>query len=161
MFRQGMLIVLVLAAAMLAAGCGNKTQTVDSSSGAPRVVDPYPELLAQARPPIPDLPVPLGFDLNEGKSRSFAAAGARYVDHVYSGGSDKFSVARFYKRQMPNNRWTLVTEMFIQGETMLDFEKDTERCRVIVTGGGLFHSSKVKIQLWTSGRIQPVTVAGK
>lgn len=154
-------MLLVLAAAMLAAGCGNKTQTVDASGGAPRVVEPFPELWAQARPPIPDLPMPVGFDLDEGKSRSFAAAGARYVDHVYHGGADKFAVARFYKRQMPNNRWTLVTDMFVQGEIMLDFEKDTERCRVVVIKGGLFHASKIKIQLWTSGRIQPVTEAGK
>jgi hypothetical protein len=40
---------------------------------------------------------------------------------------------------------------------MLDFEKDTERCRVTVTEGGLFSSTQVNVALWTSGRIVPPT----
>lgn len=151
MKRHGLLTIA--AAMLLAAGC-NRTQTVDASSGAPQMVEPMAELIAQPRPPIPDMPVPIGFDLDEGKSRSFAAAGARYIDHLYKGRSDRFAVARFYKRQMPVNRWTLVTDMFVQGDIMLDFEKETERCRVIVTSGSLFHSTYVKVQLWTSGRIE-------
>jgi len=144
----------ILAAALLVVGCNN-TQTVDRSSGAPRRVEASTLLIAQSRPPIPDLPIPVGFSLNEGKSRSFAAAGARYVDHVYDGSDNKFAVARFYKRQMPINRWTLVTDMFVQGDIMLDFEKELERCRIIIADGGMFNPTVIKVQLWTSGRIQP------
>jgi hypothetical protein len=145
-------IVAVLAALALACGC-TKTETIDASSGAPRQMRSPNDLVAQARPPIPDVPLPIGFDLDEGKSRNFAAAGLRWVDHFYKGGSDKFAVARFYKRQMPVNRWTLVTDMFTQGQIMLDFEKGAERCRVIVSDGSLFHPTRVKAQLWTSGRV--------
>ena len=145
---------LALAAAAWLCGCNN-TNTVDASSGAPREVQPAYELVAQSRPTIADLPLPVGFDLDEGRSRSFSAAGARYVDHVYYGKDDKFALARFYKRQMPVNRWTLVTDMFVQGDIMLDFEKDTERCRVIITETNkVFHPMSVKVQLWTSGRIE-------
>jgi hypothetical protein len=111
-------------------------------------------MVALSNPPIPDLPIPLGFDLDESHSRSFSAAGARYIDHVYKGREDRFAVARFYKRQMPVNRWTLVTDMYIQGDIMLDFEKESERCRVIVTKGSLWHPTYIKVQLWTSGRIE-------
>ena len=146
-----------LAAAMwlaALAGCSQDTQAT-GPSGSGRPVAPLPELVGMSRPPIADMPVPLGFSLREGKSRNFSAAGARYVDHVYTGSADKFAVARFYKRQMPINRWALVTDMFVQGDITLDFEKDTERCRVTVTEGGLFNSTVVKVALWTSGRIIP------
>jgi len=146
--------LLAVTVSVFAGGCG-KTQIVDRTSGAPRQVEPPAELLAQARPPIPDVPIPVGFKLDEGKSRNFEAAGARYVDHLYKGREDKFAVARFYKRQMPPRRWTWVTDMFVQGDIMLDFEKDTERCRVVVRKGSLFHSTYIQVQLWTSGRIEP------
>jgi len=147
---------LWLAAAMLVAGCG-RGQTVDASSGAPRQAPPATELIARARPPIPDLPVPIGFKIDEGKSRDYVLAGARFVDHFYKGNDDKLAVKRFYERQMPINRWMLVTAMFVRGEVMLDFEKETERCRVFITNGSLFHKTYVKIQLWTSGPIQTPT----
>lgn len=156
------ILLFAISAMMAVAGCNNRSQTIDSSSGAARQVHPLYELVAQSQPPISDMPVPLTFKLDEGKSRNFAAAGARYVDHVYKGGADKFAVARFYKRQMPVARWTLVTDMFVQGDIMLDFEKQTERCRIIITDGTLFSASYIKAQLWTSGRIeQPTGKTGK
>ncbi|MDY6913764.1 MAG: hypothetical protein SVT52_04835 [Planctomycetota bacterium] len=153
MARRLIILVLVLAVTALTAGCA-KTRTVDASSGAPQQVDPAMDLVAKSRPPIFDLPLPIGFRLDEKKSRNFSAAGARYVDHVYKGGSDKFTVGRFYKRHMPIHRWVLVTDMFVQGDIMLDFEKEIERCRVIVTKGSMFNPVRIKVQLWTSGRIE-------
>jgi len=143
-----------LAAAVLlcAAGCRQQPSSVAAYGGQEPVMGGA-ELAGQNRPPVPDVPVPMNFSLDEGRSRNFTGPGARYVDHVYKGSSDKFAVARFYKRQMPINRWTLVTDMFVQGNIMLDFEKNTERCRVTVTDGSLFHPTVIRIALWTSGRI--------
>jgi hypothetical protein len=45
--------------------------------------------------------------------------------------------------------------MFVQGENIMDFEKDTERCRIVVTDGNWLHPTTIKVQLWTSGRIEP------
>jgi hypothetical protein len=161
MIRQQLIIGLLFAAASFwAAGCNSSSSsTIDASSGAPRQMAPVVELVAQFRPPIPDLPLPVGFDLDQSRSRNFAAAGMRWVDHRYEGGNDKFAVARFYRRQMPINRWTLVTEMFTQGDLTLDFEKQTERCHIVVSDGNLIHPTIIKVQLWTSGRVQtPVGV---
>ncbi|MHC4717251.1 MAG: hypothetical protein ACYS5V_09795 [Planctomycetota bacterium] len=144
---------LTLALAACLGGCTEQTSTFESADGRNRRLDLPPELFAQARPPIPDLPLPVGFSLDERRSRNFAAAGARYVDHFYKGRADKFAVGRFYKRNMPVCRWVLVTDMFVQGDIMLDFEKQTERCRVIVAKGDLFNTVHVKTQLWTTGRI--------
>jgi len=153
MVRQGMSWLAAALVAAALAGCNN--QQASGPSGDPGTVGPMPELVPLNRPPIADIPVPLGFHLEEGKSRNFSAAGARYVDHVFSGSADKFAVGRFYKRQMPISRWTMVTDMFVQGDIMLDFEKESERCRILVTGGGTFRSTKVKVALWTSGRVVP------
>lgn len=146
----------VVAAWMAPAGCNNSSGRSGVSSGS--TAGPIPELVAMSLPPISDLPVPIGFNLDEDKSRNFSAAGARYVDHVFKGSADKFAVGRFYKRQMPIQRWALVTDMFVQGDIMLDFEKDTERCRITVTGGS-FGSTRIQVAVWTSGRIQQPTAA--
>ena len=143
-----MLIALAVAAA---AGCNRQTENEPSSSsnGPPAPA----ELAATTRPPIPDLPVPAGFDLDQKYSRNLAAAGIRWVDHLYKGSPDKFAVARFYRRQMPINRWTLVTEMFSTGSLKLDFEKQNERCHITVSDGSLFHPTYIRVELWTAGRV--------
>lgn len=147
----------LLAATLSAlAGCSESGSSSSAGLGGSTTMGPVPEVVAMGRPPIADMPVPIGFSLNEGKSRNFSAAGARYVDHVYKGSADKFAVGRFYKSQMPINRWALVTDMFVQGDIMLDFEKDTERCRVTITDGN-WGSTVVKVAMWTSGRIRPPT----
>jgi hypothetical protein len=154
MRRHGLSWLVAAALVAALAGCNSSGERVNVSPGDAGSAGPVPELVAMSRPPIADLPVPIGFNLDEGKSRNFTAAGARYVDHVYHGSADKFAVGRFYKRQMPVNRWTLVTDMFVQGAIMLDFEKDTERCRITVTESGLFRPTTMKVAMWTSGRIQ-------
>ena len=145
---------LVLAAwlVLLSAGCG-ESEKLETTSGGYREVAPPIELIAQARPPIHDMPIPIGFKLDEGRSRNFTAAGARYVDHLYKGSANKWVVARFYKRQMPTERWTFVTDIFAQGNISLDFERETERCQVTIGKGSLFNPTYIKVQLWTTGRI--------
>jgi len=152
MKRRRMIWLLSASLAATALGC-NGTQKANRPPESNRVA-PIPELRAQARPPIPDLPVPVGFRLDEGKSRTFEAGGARYIDHVYRGGSDKFTVARFFKKQMQISRWTLMTSMFVQGDIRLDFEKGAERCSITITDGDLFHKTHVNVQLWVSRPIQ-------
>ena len=105
--------------------------------------------------------MPVGFSLDEGRSRHFAAGGARYVDHLYKGNADKFAVARFYKRHMPISRWVLMTDMFAQSGIMLVFEKETQRCQVSASDGNLWHRCYIKVQLWTTGRIEAPGGAGK
>ena len=110
-------------------------------------------LFARARPPIPDLPVPYGFDLNESRSRHWTVGQLRLVDHVYSGSADKFAVAEFYRTQMPINRWERVREHFAQGKIMLDFDKGDERCHVVIQEKGWGDGIEIQIMLSSSGKI--------
>jgi hypothetical protein len=149
--------VAILAAAVLAiaaAGC-NQGDGGTSISGEPRKQSAGPkELIPRARPPIADLPVPSGFDLDQRRSVDYALSGARIVVHIYTGWPDKFSVKRFYERQMPISRWVLTTSMFERGEIILDFEKETERCRITTTEEGLFRKTHIRASMWTSGPVQ-------
>jgi hypothetical protein len=150
--------MLWLALSAVLAGCGGSSGSAGVVTDGPNAVGPIPELVAMRRPPIDDLPVPIGFYLDEDKSRNTTVAGARFIDHLYKGRADKFAVGRFYKQQMPISRWTLVTERFSQGEILQDYEKDNGRCRISITEGGLFGYTKAKIGVWTSGgRIVPPT----
>jgi hypothetical protein len=151
---------LTAASVLCLAGCNGGPQQVDATGGAYKEVASSTELIAQARPPIPDLPVPIGFHLDENRSRNLSAAGFRWVDHVYKGGADKFSVARFYRRQMPINRWVLMTDQFMQGDIILEFDKGTQRCRVIASDGSWLHRCRVKVQLFPKGRVQGPNTTG-
>lgn len=149
--------LLVAASLPIVCGCGDKSQSVESASAGGENSPLMLELVPDARPPIPDLPVPIGFKMDEGESLDYALHGARFVNHKYKGGSEKLAVKRFYERYMPVNRWTLTTAMFVSGDIMMDFEKETERCRVTITGGTLFSKSYIYVRLWTSGPIQSAT----
>ena len=124
------LALITFAAVVLFTGCIGQPRTVNSSNNTNQQPARNPELIAQQSPPIPDLPVPYGFRLDEGVSSDFALASARLVVHTYRGKAEKLSVKKFYERYMPMNRWTLTTAMFIEGDVMLDFEKENERCKI-------------------------------
>lgn len=150
------LVVGALAAWTLLAGCNNSA-TIDTGGGAPREVASSSELVAQARPPIPDLPVPIGFSLDAKNSRSFAGAGTRWVVHRYAGGESKWAVGRFYKRQMEVHGWQLDSDRMIQGTIYLDFSKAGQRCVVKVTDGSWFTRTVIWIEVYSLGQVdQPV-----
>ena len=151
MYGRRVVGMLLAAMAVAVLGCNNEKKA--ESSGESSSVSPPVELVAMARPPIPDIPVPIGFDLDQGRSRNLAAAGIRWVDHLYKGRADKFAVARFYRKEMPQSRWTLVTEMFTRGNLTLDFERQSDRCHVTLSDGNLIHPTYIHVELWTAGRV--------
>ena len=155
--KRKWIYIAIGAATLLILGCDRGSRTIDTSGGAPREVGSYPDLIAISKPYVPDVPVPLDFKQVEKQSIDFGAGSARYVHHVYKGKADKWDVRRFYEKQMPINRWSLVTYMNSGGEISLDYEKGNERCRVIVTDGDWLYRSRVIVRLWTSG---PIVIKG-
>jgi hypothetical protein len=147
----------VAIAAMLAAGiggcsgCDNRTQTVDNTGGTPRMVETTPELIAQASPPIADVPLPVKFKLDEGKSWSRVAGGVRWIDHTYYGPADKFVTWRFFKKHMPGHQWTLMRDEYSEKTVRMDFEKANERCQVTIGNGTLFNPSRVRVYVYSAG----------
>jgi hypothetical protein len=119
------------------------------------------EVYARRRPPIADLPVPIGFELDEQRSRHSKSGPFRMVDHVYTGKGDRFAVSRFYKRYMQMSRWTLVQDVFAQGVITLSFDKGSERCSVSIESNGWGDRLRVNVFLSSTGRIvSPETAPG-
>lgn len=153
MLRHCVTATVTAAVGLGLTGCG----WFDDSSGGAVVTDgqtataPAPGAGTpppQMRPPISDVPVPQDFDLVESKSRNYAVAGARFVDHVYKGRGDKFELKRFYERYMPMNRWVLSTFIFAQGRMVLDFDKTGERCRVTITDSEFWGTAEISVLIW-------------
>jgi len=149
------LVIASLVAVLAASGCAQQVGYMATSDDAKAGI--APELTPAARTPVPDFPVPVGFSLDENQSRSFAAGGARSIFHVYRGWANKFDVASFYRKQMAANRWVLVTDRFLQREVKMDFEKETERCLVVIADGKSRSSVEIQVELFTSGRIKSLT----
>jgi hypothetical protein len=146
-------MLTVAAAGLVLAGCNGRS-TIDTGQGDNREVAAPSALMARANPPIPDLPVPIGFDLDAKKSRSVAAGGLRMVDHRYTGRVNKWVVGRFYKRQMPLAQWALHSDRMIQGTIFLDFSKGNESCFVVIGDAPLW-STSVMVQIYPTTKIQP------
>ena len=125
-------------------------------------VHPGYELAAMSKPPVADIPVPLGFKLDEGSSRSCDSGVARFVDHLYLGSASKYAVSRFYKKAMVSQKWRFVSETSSLGDQDLRFDRPGETCKVTITSGSWLHPTKLKVQLWTSElKKRPVNGTGK
>ena len=130
---------------LLVAGC-----TLSGCAWFSGASNPGMALAAVAKPPVADLPVPSGFKLDEGSSRSNDSGVARFVDHLYWGSASKFAVSRFYKKAMVARKWRFVSETFSLGDQNLRFERPGEKCSVFISSGSWLHPTKLKLQLWTS-----------
>jgi hypothetical protein len=145
---------LIACAAVTATGCNPQTTGNETEDGTGRNRDPQ-VLVAKNRPPIPDLPVPLGFEIDERRSHHLTTGPFRQVNHVYTGDADRFAVTRFYRTQMPINGWSPVRESFAQGAVSMDFDKGDERCNImIMEGQGWGNPVEIRVWLSFSGKIQ-------
>jgi len=157
------LLMVTTCAAVCFAGCqqGVGGGRIDTGGGAREQLVPT-ELVGQARTPISDIPVPLRFDLDQQRSRSWATGGIRVVDHRYVGPDDKWAVGRFYRRQMPTHQWVPVSAQQILGRISLRYVKGNQRCVVEIDDGGSWASSGagVNVQIFpeirdTTGELTP------
>jgi hypothetical protein len=92
-------------------------------------------LIADARSPISDVPVPAGFSMADNStSRVVPANSLRVVDHYYKGSDDILSVVEFYRTQLPKHDWVVSEQSQTPGkEVTLHVTKRTEQCYVTVT----------------------------
>ena len=122
----------------LGAGCAATVSTdpLDSQvAGAP--ADQAP-LAGHKITAIADLPVPAKMKINKSASYSYEGAGSRDVDYTYSGWVDIRRVHRFYREQMPLNRWQMLGDDYSRGVYWLTFQKNREICTVIIRKSLIF-----------------------
>jgi hypothetical protein len=145
-----MVFVTATAAAALCMTAGCPRSGGSGASGEAAMVEP--ELAAQASPPIPDVPVPMGFSYVENRSSSSAVPGVRAVTHTYHGSKDKFAAARFFRKQMQMSGWQLATETDGWAVKTMDFTKENEACRITLQDGPIFVKTEVRVQIYPAAR---------
>jgi hypothetical protein len=145
-------VLYVLAA--LAVGCNDSEMDTGDQAGGSGSSDPM-ELIARPDPPILDIPVPIGFELNEDRSRHRSAAGIRFIDHMYLGRAEKFAVVRFYKRHMERKGWSLMNSQYAQGRSTMSFEKKTagftEECLISIAKAGMWDRVQIVVAVGPRG----------
>ena len=118
--------------------------------GGCNLLAPETGYVPQVAPPMADIPVPIGFDMEHDTSRDRSDGGLRWVDHRYSGKGPIAPLANFYEKQMPQYRWNLVTRGFARGAATLDFEKARERCRITISRkNSLLNTIQIHVDVWT------------
>ncbi len=145
--RMGLLLAALACAAV---GC-TPSSSSNNSGGSSAAPSASPDLPALANPTVPDVPVPAGFKWDQSKSQNSATPGVRVISHIYKGSSEKFAVARFYRKQMPISGWALRADTFDQGIVTLGFEKEAESCRVILSDSGIFGGTEILVRLYPNG----------
>ena len=129
----------------LASGCAKTVSTDPLESqvaGAPADQAPLAGNRLRA---IPDLPVPAEMAIKTTASYSYEGAGSRDVDYTYTGAVDIRRVHRFYRDQMPLNRWQMLSDDYARGVYWLTFHKNREICTVIIRKSLIF---------WTEVRLR-------
>ena len=133
------ILMILAAAAIVVAGCDDGESGLEGAGN-------NGLLLSDQAQRIPDVPIPLDFDLVESRSRHFAVGDTRFIDHLYKGYADKLDTANFYSQRMPTTRWKLVDRDFLQGTYELTFRKGTEKCEIRINGdGNIFSPTKLII----------------
>jgi hypothetical protein len=128
----------------LAAGCGGALQ-IDND-----------KLVARSAAQVTDVPVPVGFSIDEKQSEATqTATGSRYINHIYTGRRNKDLVANFYFDQMPaNHKWRADWWGKTRGMWKLHFAKGPERCDVTITDN-FWGTTAINIEIYPSSLAPP------
>lgn len=103
-------------------------------------------LIASSSSPIADVPIPAGFAMRGGSQSYVTPNGQlRFVNHHYKGSEDMLPVVRFYRDQLPNNGWNLVSQQQAGDAVVLNFTKGSEDLIVTVKEGTLHTHVNVRL----------------
>jgi len=110
-------------------------------------------LIADARSPVSDVPVPAGFSMKENSSSQVVPGDLRRtVDHHYKGNDDILPVVSFYKDELPKHGWTWVDQTQLTGkEIVLHFNKKNEDCLVNVRKATF--NTEIRLRLGPAGKV--------
>lgn len=148
------LVTCILSVALLGAvGCdatekaGNGATTdAEPAAGLPHQTG-RAGLIPASRPPVSDLPVPMGFVLVEELSSDQLAGGERKVNHTYQGREEKYDVDRFYTNQMPLKRWTRTARQMDKGVITHRYTKGDQVCQLHITDAEHLFGRRTTVQV--------------
>ena len=137
--QQGLILVLMGVVVLSVSGGCAPTVSTDplegQVAGAPANQAP---LAGHKITAVPDLPVPACMTIKTSVSYSYEGAGTRDVNYTYQGRVDIRRVHRFYREQMPLNRWQMLSDNYAHGVYTMTFQKDKEIGTVIIRKSRIF-----------------------
>jgi hypothetical protein len=143
-------LTLCCVALLVVGGCdeGSGMSDLTSVDGANTTLMP----IQTPQVPLEDVPIPVGFDLDERRSRYFAPGNMRFVDYFYKGSLERAKVLAFYRQEMTYAGWERVDERTSVGGTVLmEFDNGIERCEITLSkSSNLFKPTELHIMLWTA-----------
>ena len=145
--RAGFLTALVLGSLLVSltmAGCRNNPVMAVSDDN--RILQSHTGsiLVANPRSPLPDVPVPVGFELIDSKSTGrINPGGTRQVHHVYQGLADFTAAVEYYRHVLAANHWQSISQDADGKDTVLGYQSTRET---------------LVVRLSKPGRIMTVTV---
>jgi len=96
--------------------------------------------------PIPDVPMPVGFEPVVSRCRSSVIGESRRIDHTYQGRSSLQAVANLYRRDLRLEDWELVEDSVTGDDLLLRYVKDHEQLNLTITRTGRLTSIQVRIR---------------
>ena len=111
---------------------------------------PPPEPINLAHP-FTDVPIPKGFDKDKSKSFVYETNNIKVGRLFFSGGSNPKLTVEFYRNEMINHGWALVSFFEANKDSILNYEKKGWTCTVIVRPAS-FSRSDVEIQIGPIGK---------
>jgi hypothetical protein len=132
---------------LLVVGCFGGTELSPTSDANTTLVP-----IQTPQVPLEDVPIPVGFDLDENRSRYFAPGNTRFVDYFFKGSMDRSQVAAFYRQEMTYAGWELIDERTSEDSmVIMDFDNGTEKCNITLSqSSNLFKPTQLHIALWTA-----------
>ncbi len=92
-----------------------------------------------------DVPVPSKFKIDRGKSFIYEAGSFKAGIITYNGWSKLDALVDFYKKEMPNFEWQMIS-IFEHNDITLVYSKEGWNCTVNLSSGNL-GGSKIRIQI--------------
>ncbi len=150
------LIVILTGSAILFCGCANlsanrmpETDPADMSSTSSEQSETDStngeDQRAEASYRFTDVPVPSKFKLDRSKSFTYEAGSFRVGLIIYNGWSNLDALVDFYKKEMPNFEWEMIS-IFEHNDVTIAYSKEGWSCTVNISSGNL-GGSKIRIQI--------------
>ena len=123
---------------MFSVGCAGLKQSKNETP-------PLPDPINLAHP-FTDIPIPKGFDRDQSKSFVYETSNIKVGRLFFSGGSNPKLTVEFYRNEMINHGWALVSFFEANKDSILNYEKKGWTCTVIVKPTS-FNRSDIEIQI--------------
>ncbi len=134
--NKGLLLIVCLVCGLSLISCRMFTNLWKKTKEKVNVLPALPESPSLSHIQFDDIPIPKGFKHLPKESMVYIHGNLRTAHIKYLGSKRVEDLVNFYLGQMPHQQWVFKTSVELDQKKKLLFEKDTERCEVIIENQG-------------------------